>query len=428
MAWVGWRLKYLQSWVDARIPLNPTGLTVIKAASETGKSVPWKCIRFALFWDSYTMEEREVIVRRGHKEGYFTIELDDGSEVEFTYGRSRLLTRILEDGNEVYRYEGPIQNNVLEKLNLVVNFKEELVLNIIDNESPLAFDSTDPAYNDKILGFYADHEDLLNREGFLKEVLPNINKTVSNYMAYKKVYESRLEQLYIPADLGVLEYLQTSAESISADLDILESFEIVLSELLTLLDVGTLPTVDVDSIADMSNTITYMTNLEKVIKPSIDLDAGLNTVGIDFIDSLDNYIAQIEVYKSLHRLLRTYLDNFDEVKPVVDSSVLIEFGNISRELDLLKEVSKMIDALIESELVRLATLDTGQLDELAGYNHSIEIFDEIISLVSSCNDIVLSLDSNRAESRVLLEQYNSLANIVGVCSVCGNEIKEVDSL
>lgn len=408
MRWVGFKFKNLQSWEDGYVPLNPYGLTVITAASETGKSVYIKCLRIALFFKHIHPDDRKAIIRNGYKEGHLEIELEDGSSVRLIFRPTTFIVELHKDG-EVSSWKEFFPNEIKDRLGLIVNTDLQLILNLMDQESPMLFDGTSNEYNDEILGFYANHDDLMHRFDVLSEWETNVSGSISNKKSTLKYIEDDMKRIPVIEDLDFIEESLMNCERLNDELKMLEYLIPLLNDIASLE-----PVIDCNCSfsRDDLNCLSLLSSVGCVLEEISRLDP--NYVDVDLISSkhiledLDYMSSVIDTLTNLYKLeTPTSIIPLDTCMDYFTSLVYLD-----RVYNNLKNIY-MLEMVPSSSFSDNAIESFNQLDKL-------------VTIIRVMGDISITLNALHKSSEDLISSkkyIEELRHKFKVCALCGSVLE-----
>lgn len=408
MRWVGLKFKNLQSWEDGYIPLNPYGLTVITAASETGKSVYIKCLRIALFFKHIHPDDRKAIIRNGHKEGYLEIELEDGSSVRLVFRPTTFIVELHKDG-DVSSWREFFPNEIKDMLGLIVNTDLQLILNLMDQESPMLFDGTSNEYNDEILGFYANHDDLIHRFDVLSEWETNVSSSISNKKSTLKYIEDDMKRIPVIEDLDFIEESLTNCEHLNDELKIIEYLIPLLGNIASL-EPGI--NCDCSFAKDDLNCLSLLSNVGCILENINSLDS--NYVDVDLVNS-KSILADLGY---LHRVLNILISLYQLETPI-PTTPLDTCRDYFTSLVYLDGVYTSLKNIYMLERVPASSFSDSAVD-------SLNQLEKLVEVLRVMDDINITLDGlyKSSEDLVNSKKYiEELRHRFKVCALCGSVLE-----
>lgn len=409
MRWTGLKFHNIQSWEDSYVPLNPDGLTVITAPSETGKSVYIKCLRIALFFKDYHPDDRKAIVRNGHKEGYLSIFLEDRSEVKLIFKLTTFEVEYTDPQGNVSSWREFFPNEIKDKLGLVVNTDLQLILNLLDQESPMLFDGTSNEYNNEVLGFYANHEDLNHRHDVLEEWESVIDSSISNKKSLIKYVSEDMNRIPIIHDIDSLENSLDKCDSLNNSMKFLEDFVPQLDNAFNLK-----PACDFncDCLRQVHSYYEYVYNLYDLLQTASRLEVNFTDASLT---NCRNILGSLEIATLLVDLLgNTLVLN----KPVTAAS-LDKLRNVLTSIELvnaLKECINTTNSLDRPIAVNDISNYTNSFNEL---EYMSNLFNQLVDLkdsIDSVNSAKHDLDNSRKYVKDLRHEFK-------VCALCGSVLE-----
>ena len=408
MRWVGLKFKNLQSWEDGYIPLNPYGLTVITAASETGKSVYIKCLRIALFFKHIHPDDRKAIIRNGHKEGYLEIELEDGSSVRLIFRPTTFIVELHKDG-DVSSWREFFPNEIKDMLGLIVNTDLQLILNLMDQESPMLFDGTSNEYNDEILGFYANHDDLIHRFDVLSEWETNVSSSISNKKSTLKYIEDDMKRIPVIEDLDFIEESLTNCEHLNDELKMIEYLIPLLGNIASL-EPGI--NCDCSFAKDDLNCLSLLSNVGCILENINSLDS--NYVDVDLVNSK----SILDDLGYLHRVLNILISLYQLETPI-PTTPLDTCRDYFTSLVYLDGVYTSLKNIYILERVPASSFSDSAVD-------SFNQLEKLVEVLRVMDDINITLDGlyKSSEDLVSSKKYiEELRHKFKVCALCGSVLE-----
>lgn len=405
MRWTGLEFKNIQSWEDGYIPLNPDGLTVITAPSETGKSVYIKCLRVALFFKHISADDRKALIRDGYKSGYLCIHLVDGSFVKLIFKPTTFEIE-LNDGGSISSWREFFPNEVKERLGLVVNADLQLILNLMDQESPMLFDGTSNDYNDEILGFYANHDDLNSRFETLSDWESNISKSLSNKKSTLKYIEDDMNRIPIVENVEVMESDIDRCEVLNASMKYLKKIEV---QLVKCQELSPGIPLDISGVTKQFRQLEYLKKLNNLLYDAhnikndyVPIDISVETKMLAKL----NYLSKMMSKLSAVMQLNAPSESFD---------ITPQF----KQLEQLKYLGKLLGALQKCQDIEKVT----PLDLHYDYEHEYARLSYIKTVLEKLDNIQ-SVASLLAKSKLDVEEgkerLDQLRKEFKVCGLCGS--------
>ena len=377
MKWKSIEFSNIQSWENGKLEFNQDGLTVIEAKSETGKSVFIKCIRLGLYFEQYNPKTHAAIIRNfpQNKYGTFSITLEDNTLVVFRYYESSVKTAIkYPDG----KLEGISRENikkVADLLNLIICKDSVRILNILDNESPMLYDTTDMTYNNNIMSLFLDHDDLRSRKKYAEDYLKQLKSSEGNYLFLLKSNEEKLQRINFNCDISSIEKVH-------------------------------------ENLIDLNNKINFFEPIRTEIS-NLKRYKVYNTTNLDKCNGL---LKVLDVYTSLLKEL-LYIKSFKQNTVIsLDLSVLL-LNNINFLTNLYTELNSLLSLTLNKAVINL--------QPIRDYKLKIE---SLLSLYVICNELHNCIVAQEITSKNLAHSENELQNFKRVnkaCPLCGR-LWEVD--
>lgn len=354
------------------IILSPCRVTVLKAPSETGKSVVSNFLTDFVKTE-YDKDVFNSIVRRGCNSGGLAFRYDDGSCLLMLMQEE---TKVMcyqsgdqEQDPEMF-YDAEINELSLERFGIVVDNKNEMLINVFSRNNPLLFVDTDEFFNGSLLSRVLIERDVERLQDYLKlqeeklkEYIKEINpiklkldyqestlqytdivslRDLEKEALYLKTFcntsysvERRLEELskivkydkeVLDLDLGVLEHdkqLVTLVEQISRAIDLYK--EIVL------------PTecdITVEEVSDLRDNLTFLLQIGQAIRTLPEV-SDLEEETTNLIKEISCMLLDVQALSSLKR-------EFDKLRnteqEIVENSV--QLNKSEKELTELKLLIK----------------------------------------------------------------------------------------
>ena len=154
------RLVNLQSWDDSdnKLDLSDRGINVLRARSETGKSVFRKVFTVACFPTLYGPRSRKALIRRGCEEGTLKMELSNGTRIEIIIREKKILYKMMKSEDNAWRTweTTSMPEEIREELGWYVDDDNKIILNVIDSDHGKVFIDTSPKFNAAVLKHLTD--------------------------------------------------------------------------------------------------------------------------------------------------------------------------------------------------------------------------------------------------------------------------------
>ena len=221
------RLKNIQSFEDVTFHMG-TGVNVLSAPNETGKSIIFKVCRLMCDANWYGRGEAKTVIRRGCDSGIalFSVQADDGAYIIIFHLYKTYQTYELRFNNEVVdRWK---QNTLPEEIRSVLGWRydssSKILLNLCDQELDMPFVNSNERYNFEALRFITQDQALeRSRENiaeWIKELAGSYEKAYSYYNHYNSM-------------ASAIEHIDTV--KLSDSLERCEKLEAVATQALTLI-------------------------------------------------------------------------------------------------------------------------------------------------------------------------------------------------
>lgn len=350
MKWKSFEFNNIQSWENGKINLSLNGLTVIEAKSETGKSVFIKCLRLGLYFEQYDAKTRKAIIRNYPENSYgdFKITLEDNTQICFRFTSTAVITVVGYPDGTAERIERSDIHKVAKMLNLITCADSLRILNILDNESPMLYDTTDMEYNTKIMSLYLDHEDLRHRKELAREFITRLTATEKNVKYLYTEYSERLRGLQTYCDVNEVDSLISYCKELNGILNIYDKAEV---ELQYVSAIKQRSTTDLEGLEYVINQLHDLENIESNLayvttiksKPVID---------DEIFNRLSEILNDITLYESVHKALQDVI-LFSKEKPTVDTvkleKMLLTFTDLTLIEEALITLVNSLDYLIISK-------------------------------------------------------------------------------
>lgn len=287
MKWKSVEFQNIQSWENGKLEFNENGLTVIEAKSETGKSVFIKCLRLGLYFEQYNKKTRTAIIRDYPKNSYgtFSVTLEDNTLVVFRYYESTVKTAIRYPNGEMEGVSRENISKIAKLLNLITCKDSVRILNILDNETPMLYDTTDMEYNTNVMSLFLDHEDLRTRKKYAIEFSKRLQNAEGNYKFLLADNERKATQITANYNIEALNTFLANLNSLNEQLSVLD---LVSNEIQKILTYKLRPTIELDTLltllkqlkvyADLAKEFSYLKDFK--YKNTVDLTAMSNTVSL----------------------------------------------------------------------------------------------------------------------------------------------------
>lgn len=202
------QLKNIQSWGSNIDPLevSQSGMTVLRARSETGKSVLFKVFRVVCFYGR-DRKSRLALIKRGCDSGSLTLWLSNGASVQFEVTKKKVIYRLRESDDSQWRVWDSVSmlpEEIRVQLGWHLDYDNKILLNLITVKNSLFVDSS-PKYNASILKCITDNPRMYEIQETASEWIDQINSAINSLQApmlalqkicdvYTRVDEQALER------------------------------------------------------------------------------------------------------------------------------------------------------------------------------------------------------------------------------------------
>lgn len=368
-------IKYynIQSWEGEKdLELSPSQLTVLKAQSEVGKST---LVRFFIRFctSNGDNEDYRDIIRDGCETGAVTLVNDDNTSVMFMMeAHSRAIGLLSKDGEIMESYfEQELTEKVFERFGLIVDQKNDILINVLSRDLPLLLINTSPIYNGAVMSRVLIDRDVERALDNLKIKEATLAETLK-LNSYKREQSIEATQSIKRANVDNLKWILNQVEAIIPLSEQVDKFEKTVKE----------------------------------YKDELNNCKGIKEVGVSS-NELNNLMSFITSEQKLTDLLVSIVNSAEEYLPVTSS----ELVSISLLADKVTELTKLVSSMPKETMCLPISSDTLQ------FLLNLEsIFSGIGGLTTSLHDTTVLLEST---SKKLDECKHEL----GVCPLCGEVFK-----
>lgn len=424
MKWLAIKLKNLQSWEDNILQLNNKGLTVLEAKSETGKSVFIKALKLGVNYMEYRPDVRKSIVRNwsqwksAEDNASLTIVLEDKSVVIFSFSPTSVSTKYVDTEGKATLYSGPAPKHIVEKLNLVQCKGSTRIINIIDNENKILFDTSDNTYNNNILDVFLKHQELENRRRNSESSLALVKNAItakSNQIAH---LDSRIISLPKPVNIDLAEEIVDNLTRLCRSITFYESLIECLNNINKL---SSYKVIDETELKNILDSLKYKSEIvNKLNKIVYSEDVGVFEE-IGELTKISEYLRIREVIVScLNNILKIEKPNVINNIEVLSEKII----KIKNNVKLFRPASELNNILKEPEPLVLSNTDiSNKLKHISELSNLIQTMSSLSSLQEKIDDIQIVDMSNKD-----LDSLNSLLNLSKVILNIQDTFEFLDSL
>lgn len=410
-----------QSWESDIIPLSD-GLNIIHANNNSeGKSVFRKILGITGAPQAYSAEERKSLIRYDKEYAQMNVLFDDDSLGSVYIYPNKVVYRYTEDSNIPNpEYEQTVDyphSTFLRKLNLIVSYSTDTVVNTIKGNGSLFLVTSDNKTNHEILKNLTSHEQLTHLIELFKSKIPELTKANGEVSSTMIRLEHKLEQsekvdiVKLEDDIDELQTLVDLFKVMFSVVDIVDDLEIKdpidYDDILAQLDMcnalestGILnisinhPNVDDYDIALTDLAIELENTLSNLREPKEDLDHSiLEDIELAIaLENLDNNLGGFNIHDDIDfdtvfddiKLLETTTELFDSINTIAGIKGNIEKG--AKSLAHLETYIELYDATndIHNTLMNIQTIK-GNIE--TGMTEINKIKDSMQSLYNSNEEL-----------------------------------------
>lgn len=184
----------------------------IQGTNETGKSVLFKVMYEMYFPDYYGVDD---LIRDGCQAGLLFITLTDGTQIIWECAKKYRRFYLQYPGEDIKEWLQPnVPQEITDALGFIVNYDHNIILNIIDTDTPMPFVKSSPKYNASLLKSVVEPDVIKRFYETCQEKILEIATAKSNFdkaasLAYAKYSALEYEDCFL------LERKRSSLEELS---------------------------------------------------------------------------------------------------------------------------------------------------------------------------------------------------------------------
>lgn len=462
----GFRAINIQTWLHEYIEFSETGLTVFEAPSETGKSVWIKCLKIGINYNDYRPKVRRSIVRnwwnwKSEKDnGIFIVYTGNNEEVTFIFTPNGMETYIKYSDNSTKYIPGQGGEEVIKLLGFSKCHGDSRIINILDNESPIPFDTTGGDNDNSLLELFIKDTDLETRRDNSSVLMTTINKKLREKTFSLSMVETDLLKIPHFNNLDLVKCFIDEAELLEKRIN---SYSILINLLDNLKEFTCKKVISKNYINEMNSKIENLSVKEKLLNilnkllersEYHSLEKNVLSKFISESDSVKQYSAllnllfeiknntrknkyvRIEI-KSLEKLQKTLEINstiLDEILYLIHNIILLKSLKYLKDeaLELFKERLKKEKVTVEvlknileirSNVKLKNNLNIIETEKVKSLSR-INIDKELIVSLSDIKDCLFNLKNAKIERDTANKEYKNFISENPVCPLCHNELRE----
>ena len=366
----------IQTWKKLSLKLH-AGINVLSGMSNHGKSVLFKCYRALIFPTFYAHDDISRLIRYDKSTGEFHLIKDDGHALKVTYynNNTQVISLYKDDKLLESSVMVPTQN-MIKLFNLYHDKDERIIYNLLDQNMPIPFVTSNLRYNKRATDFILKDESLeqlIVTSEMNKKAINDLIKTNKANLDKRKASLDRLPNL----DLEALELTKES---------LLESEKIYND----IINVGTLIEKLNENLLDEPEPVQNMNEIDNLIS---------EYKHIDNIIKLLTELSKLEnKYKNYNiKTIETEIKNLSIINSIIESQKSLLSIN---DLDKPKEVNE---------------------EEVDNLLKEVRYIDEINNNIKSLYELLLSNESTKLTYNNILKEISSIEEELEICPLCGNE-------
>lgn len=212
------RLVNVQSFKDITFNFS-SGVNVIEAPNETGKSIIFKVFRRMCDINWYGRSEKKALIRRGCERGAVAIKVraSDGNTyvVQFTMYKTYQTYKLLKDGELLGSWKQDIiPDEILNVMGWYYDFESMRLLNLLDQELEMPFVNNNNKSNYEIMKFITHDADLDIARVNLNQWIDELTRLESEVESRKMRVEGELDSLQQIDEIEIAERIEEKQYSL----------------------------------------------------------------------------------------------------------------------------------------------------------------------------------------------------------------------
>ena len=439
--WLYFWLSGIQTWDKTEkpdvskncIPFNKK-LTVIKAPSETGKSVFIKVLRRCINPEAYTADDKRILIRRGVKEGIAVIMTENGN-VKFTLFDLKFTCELSVKGEKKKVFNNFVPNEVLDFLGLVLIPGTRRILNLIDQEETKLLSSSNDSYTSSLLYLYT-------RDKEIEEFIVKSRNELSSVDIKVREKNSQLRDTLI--DLSRIKTADVDIEESERDFEEMKSLDNSIKKLLKVKEYLKILTKEIPyKELDLRIITSDLSYLEKVVKINEYLQVLTNNMRankdsrIIYSKDIENDLKNIKIYSDIQEKivhLRNSLLDYNKVKSLKHNITGIKdmeayLNNLNWLHSIVSNLIKLENNLtlnkqLKEEMVITDSLFKGLAEDLEWFKKWGNMAYNLAFTFNSEKDT----KNLKEELTTINQELNTVKSILKVCPTCGSSLIGGDAL
>lgn len=304
------KLENIQSWQkDSQvIHFTPEVVNVIRAPSETGKSVFFKVFYQMVFPNYYKYKSRNDLIRKGCSSAQATYWLENGTIIKFFLEHSTQHFEMQKAGEKNMVYYNPaMPQEIIDEFGLVVDNNLKFILNIFTKDNQYPFVTTAKSWNASALNqVFCDQEvenALVNLKVWERELKDKMTAVKQVYL-----YRKRLAEDLVYTDIEEMKRNQLVVKEIAQQYSAIDD---ILTQLNNLAKAhATLEKYDYEfnNVVEINDIRKLMIAIDKILESLTPLERNLlfvdslpeNTIDMILLNQIKEYMIKLnQIFESL---------------------------------------------------------------------------------------------------------------------------------
>lgn len=422
------KLENIQSWKEDSqvIHLTPDVVNVIRAQSETGKSVFFKVFYQMVFPNYYKYGRKNDLIRKGCQKAQATYWLENGTIIKFHLEHSTQHFEMQKDGeqNKVY-YTTEMPQEIIDEFGLIVDKPLKFILNIFTKDNQYPFVTTSKSWNASALNqVFCDQEvenSLVNLKIWEKEVKERM-------IAVKQVYDyrKRLAEDIPYTDIEKLKNNQVIVKEIAKQYDALDDILTQLKNLEKAHSVLQQYDYKINNIVEINDIKKLVLTIDRLIEALAPLERNLM-----FVDSLPDNVIDMQLINNLKDYMIKLNNVFESLKVIAyNQNIVNNIPDLSKQtadIEICKRYMLKGIALFEQLLtLDKQTADLSYLD--TKYKYTVEALEELNKSKAKIDEV----ENYKAKLHMIYSKsagmYNTMCTYMQLCQKVEEANKELADL
>ncbi len=421
--WVEFGFINIQTFVKEIIKLNTDGLTVFEAESETAKSIAFKCIKFGTNYDKYDADVRRSIVRNWWEwkstkdDGIFVLSTSEGYVVKFRFSINGMRTTAYKGKELIYDANGPAPEEICKLINIKPNKTLKRIINIIDNESPLLFDTSGEEYDSSILEVFLRHDELENRKTNSTELLRKIKYARKDKLKELTNTEIQLNRIQKYDNLATAKIYIEESEKLCNSYEAIDKAIIIFKDIINL----KIPVMlDISSIEESLKDLKGLSEAIYQIENIAILQDDIITTELD-IKSFEDSLKVLLNYRSLILEIKDIYLTKEPEREITKELKSCE--KLFKELESLTFIIKDLQEILE--IKEPAKENTKVLETAEGVLCNLQNQLKLIKEVSEIDELLDGVENLKLQGNNIVKEFELLLKNNPMCPTCGSILSEV---